>query len=98
MPGSGSRRDPSAYIRCCVGSSPAPLAVTTEAATPIRRIVVSAPQQFTGDGRLDHGDGAVGPCLRTCGIERMQHMQPLAGVCVDGGEDRRMLGDVQIRL
>src|SRR5271166_3605311 len=68
------------------------------AAAPVLRIVIGTRQQFAGARRLDHGDRAVGPRLRLHGVEGDEHVQALAGVGVERGEDRWMFGNVQVAL
>src|SRR5262249_3526371 len=48
--------------------------------------------------RLDHGDRAVGPNLCLLGIERHQEVKARAGVGVHRGEDRWVLGDLEVGL
>src|SRR5262249_57412584 len=48
--------------------------------------------------RLDHGDRAVGPNLCLLGIERHQEVEACAGVAVHRGEDRWVLGDLEVGL
>src|SRR5262249_9415106 len=67
-------------------------------AAPIMWVAVGAREQLTGARRLDHGDGTVGPGLRLRGVEWNEQVQPLHVVGIERGEDRGLLGDVEIGL
>jgi hypothetical protein len=71
--------------------------VTAHFAAPIGLITVAARQQFAALGRFNDRNGAVRPSLRLRGVERYGYVQPRHRVRVHGGEDRRVLGDVEIR-
>src|SRR5262249_7857537 len=60
-------------------------------------IIEATRQQLTGARRFDNVGRAVTPELRPFSIERYKEVQPLAGISIHGGEQRR-IGDLQIRL